>query len=90
MYEKLVKRLREAAGPAIDYPDTLYDDAADAIEERNRKIESLEAEREISPEAEYTIDKYADNLISDMEELIKGLKCEPRWIPVTERLPECE
>lgn len=33
MYDKLVNRLRKAAGPAIDFPDTLYDEAADAIEE---------------------------------------------------------
>lgn len=32
MYEKLVNRLRKASGPAIDFPDTLYDEAADAIE----------------------------------------------------------
>lgn len=40
MYDELVKRLREAAGPAIDYPDTLYDDAADAIEELSRRVEA--------------------------------------------------
>lgn len=39
MYEKLVKRLRKAAGPAIDFPDTLYDEAADAIEELSKLAE---------------------------------------------------
>lgn len=48
MYDKLVNRLRKAAGPAVDFPDTLYDEAADAIEELSK----------------------------------------PRWIPVTEGLPE--
>lgn len=33
IYKNLVNRLRKAAGPAIDFPDTLYDEAADAIEE---------------------------------------------------------
>ena len=41
MYEKMVERLRKAAGHAIDYPDTLYDDAADAFEELSREYESI-------------------------------------------------
>lgn len=64
--------------------------AADAIEELNHKIESLESKFEISPEAEYAIDKHADNLISHMEELIKGLKSKSCWIPVTEPPPETQ
>ena len=36
IYENLVNRLREAAGPAIDFPDTLYDEAAYAIEELSK------------------------------------------------------
>lgn len=32
IYENLANRLRKAAGPAIDFPDTLYDEAADAID----------------------------------------------------------
>lgn len=32
IYGNLVNRLRKAAGPAIDFPDTLYDEAADAID----------------------------------------------------------
>ena len=43
MYEKLVNRLRKAAGPAIDFPDTLYDEAADIIEELDREYESIAA-----------------------------------------------
>lgn len=40
MYEKLVNRLRKAAGPAIDFPDTLYDEAADAIENLSDVIQN--------------------------------------------------
>lgn len=88
MYDELVKRLRDKAG-GLDYDgwvDTAasLEEAADAIEKLSRKVEELEAMREISPEAEYAIDKHADNLIAHMDELIKGLKSEPRWIPVTE------
>lgn len=53
IYENLVNRLRKAAGPAIDFPDTLYDEAADAIEELQadekkflRNISTLEMENE--------------------------------------------
>ena len=63
-------------------------EAADAIEELTRKVESLEAMREISPEAEYAIDKHADSIISQMDELISELKSKPCWISVEERLPE--
>ena len=47
MYENLVGRLRRKAG-VEDFPDSIWDEAADAIEELSK----------------------------------------PRWIPVTERLPE--
>lgn len=89
MCKELVKRLRdyEETGLSAISP---YEagEAADAIEELSRKVEDLEAVHEISPEAEYAINKHADNLISHMEELISGLKDKPRWIPVTERLPK--
>lgn len=89
MYENLIKALRLC----VKYnkaTDALMNasQAADAIEELNHRIESLESEREISPEAEYAIDKHADNLISHMDELIKGLNSKPRWVSVKERLPD--
>lgn len=94
MYEALIKELRYLAKVYSICENTntkeyrLAVDAAYAIEELSRKIESLESMREITPEAEYAIDKHADNIISHMDELIRGLENEPRWIPVTERLPE--
>ena len=99
MLDELVKRLRycseEHSGCGVcELSDNcvlragLLLQAADAIEELIRKIESLESMREITPEAEYAIDKHADNIISHMEELIRGLENKPRWIPVSERPPE--
>ena len=32
IYENVVTRLRKAAGPAIDFPDTLYDEADFGVE----------------------------------------------------------
>ena len=86
MYEALISHLRECA--KLDPNENTFNEAADAIEELSRKIESLESMREITPEAKYAIDKHADNIISHMDELIRDLENEPRWIPVTERLPE--
>lgn len=51
MYEKLVNRLRKAAGPAIDFPDTLYDEAADAIEELSKRVPSVPHGRLIDADA---------------------------------------
>ncbi len=69
MYEKLVERLRKAAGPAIDFPDTLYDEAADAIDELDKLLDGVSADN--------------DSLCEKIERMQK-----PRWIPVTEQLPE--
>lgn len=48
MYENLVYRLRKAAGPALDFPDTLYDEAADAIEELNKRLSCVMTERDVA------------------------------------------
>lgn len=99
MHDELIKRLRDAAkiSEALvvllpqsegDATAKLYNEAANAIEELNRKVEDFESMREISPEAEYAINKHADNLISRLDKLISGLEDKPHWIPVTERLPE--
>lgn len=58
MYEKLVNRLRKASGPAIDFPDTLYDEAADSIEELNKRIDFL---MNCIYEAEDALDRGTDN-----------------------------
>lgn len=44
IYENLVNRLRKAAGPAIDFPDTLYDEAAYAIDELRRDLKDCQNE----------------------------------------------
>lgn len=91
MYEKLVKRLREL--PHLLFvqlhgnEDVVYQ-AADAIEELQKQVEDYECKLEISPEAEYAIDKHCNDIISRMDKLIKGLDDKPRWISVEERLPE--
>lgn len=87
MYEGLVKRLN-AYSAEHECHGGITAEAADAIEKLSRRVEDLEAMREISPETEYAIDKHADNLISHMEELISGLKDKPPWISVTEGLPK--
>lgn len=79
MYEELVKRLRLCCSVGNDlspykYRRKLMKEAADAIEELSKQVESLEAMREITPEVEYAIDHYAENLISHMEELISELQ----------------
>ena len=58
MYENMVTRLRKAAGPAIDFPDTLYDEAADVIEKLNKRIDFL---MNCIYEAEDALDRGADN-----------------------------
>lgn len=79
MYDELVKRLRTICPEDYVHPmDFAYGvqqamcEAADAIEELNRKVEELEAMREISPEAEYAINKHADNIISKLDKLINS------------------
>ena len=99
MYEELVKRLRHCSEEhsgcgTCELSDTcvlqtrLLLQAADVIEELNRKVEDLEAMREISPEAEYAINKHADSLISKLDKLINNSEDKPRWISVSERLPQ--
>lgn len=95
MYDELVKRLRTMSDwTGISFLDesenvrTNLSEAADAIEELNRKVEDFEAMREISPEAEYAINKHADNIISRLDKLINDSKEKPHWISVTEKLPE--
>lgn len=91
MYDELVKALRERAN-ALYNASRLYDSdaedaailykAADAIEELNRKVEDFEAMREISPEAEYAINKHADNLISKLDKLISDSEDKPREVKI--------
>ena len=96
MYDKQVTLFRycaeadctECAVAGCPGPQKFLQEAADVIEKLSQRVEDLEAMREISSEAEYAIDKHADNLISHMEELISGLKDKSHWISVTEGLPK--
>ncbi len=88
VYEELVKALRYAyktATESLSNPYRFcayYAAAADAIEELQKQVEDYECRLEISPEAEYAIDKHCNDIISRMDKLIKGLDDKPRWIPV--------
>lgn len=55
-----------------------------AIEDLSEQL----SEQEVTPEAEHFIDKYADRIMGELQELKGSIKDKPRWIPVTERLPE--
>lgn len=87
MYEELIENLRFNTRQVRQYDlMILLFHAADAIEKLNRKVEDFEAVREISPEAEYAINKHTDNLISKLDELISDSD-KSRWISVTKKLP---
>lgn len=77
MYEELVKRMRE---PCQYENCVLCQQAADAIEERDKYALSLQ--HEMMAEAESHI-ALVERLNKQIEELSKS-----RWIPVTERLPD--
>ena len=93
MYEELIKRLREYATEDQWVQTRIGDtfvEAADAIEELNRE------NKEIMFRANQ-LEAMNDSLIKDDEEQAKDVgywagrrDYEPKWIPVTERLPECE
>lgn len=86
MYEELMANLRNCVSDTGDCTGCPYQngykgtycmngliiEAANAIEELNRKVEDFESMREISPEAEYAINKHTDNLISKLDELINS------------------
>ena len=78
MREELIKRLREKAG-AFDYdgrPDIAcdYEQAADAIEELSTSAHN--------GEAAYSIMVSLTNYVEELKQKM------PRWIPMTERLPD--
>ena len=78
MYEELMKRLRETSmdfGEA-DHVSVMLLEAADAIEELSGLVGHYGGETGIKNLQEYA-NKYWDTLAKI-----------PRWIPVTERLPE--
>lgn len=72
MYEELVKRLRDRAKREDDY----YKHGGDIINEAADAIEELSREYESIAAS-----------LNESVELVRKLQ-QPRWIPVSERLPE--
>lgn len=88
MYEELVKRLREAPN---DWPDAdLHYEAADAIEELSKQIEAVQCvnigDMDCDSNQLCTCMGIVRKRLEELEEDTKR----PRWIPVTERLPDGE
>lgn len=72
MYDELIKRLRECTAE-MNGEKTLWHQAADAIEELQVVVDGLTAQT---------------NMVFEKTEGRTVIKFEPKWIPVTERLPE--
>jgi hypothetical protein len=79
MYDELVKQLRELAGEQMfDFERQPYLQAADAIEQLSKDLER-------SKEWEAFWEKEANEALKKFQTTVARM---PRWIPVTERLPE--
>ena len=78
MYDELVKRLRSHNGWALN---KTLDEAADAIEQ-------LSADLERSKEWEGFWKEQAEEAKGKLQQYALAVANKPRWIPVTERLPE--
>ena len=87
MYEELVKRLREAPN---DWPDAgLHYEAADAIEELSKLADAIPHVCECCVGCE--LEKKnggCDNAFVLSPKRAMQYLIKPRWIPVTERLPD--
>lgn len=78
MYDELIKRLRHDAKAIFGYVNEDLLKAADAIEELQKDLErSKDFEAFWQHEAEEALKKFQ-----------VAISNKPRWIPVTERLPE--
>ena len=75
MYDNLIKRLRRCASYDPRFVIQDCEDAADAIEELQVTVDGLTAQT---------------NMVFEKTEGRTVIKFEPKWIPVTERLPEDE
>ena len=91
MYDELIKSLRVCASSGLydsclkcprfeNGCDTLREDAADAIEHMQKTILRLENELGI----------YDDLPMVDQSMVLSKMEKTTQWIPVTERLPECD
>ena len=72
MYDELLKQLRECT-EEMNGEKTLWHQAADAIEELQVTVDGLTAQT---------------SMVFEKTEGRTVIKFEPKWIPVTERLPE--
>ena len=74
MYDELIKRLRTTKVVVFKAEDVnLLQEAADAIEELQDTVDGLAAQT---------------NMVLEETEGRTVIKFEPKWVPVTERLPE--
>lgn len=85
MYEKLVKRLRNLSGT-----DNIveFDEAADAIEELCRAADAIPHVCECCIGCEVESGCGCDRAFVLSPKRAREYLSKPRWIPVTERLPE--
>lgn len=99
MYDDLRGRLKELA--KIELHDDgmgVYRISAEGLEIIKGLAQAAEAaiedlseqlsEQEVTPEAGHFIDKYADRILSELQELKGSIKDKPRWTSVKERMPE--
>lgn len=73
MYDELIKRLRRCASYDPRFVIQDCEDAADAIEELQTVVDGLTTQT---------------NMVFEKTEGRTVIKFEPKWIPVTERLPD--
>ncbi len=105
MYDELIKRLREKAG-AFDYDGRPgiacdYEQAADAVEDLSKQILEMGQvgkflldvhkinSKMVDPESIPTDSEWWSHYKA-LRRILLELLYLPRWIPVTERLPECD
>ena len=85
MYEVLIAHLRECA--KLDASNNTYTEAADAIEELSRAADAIPHVCECCIGCEVESGG-CDNAFVLSPKRAKEYLSKPRWIPVTERLPE--
>lgn len=99
MYDELIKSLRQCAEAScagcknklveIGCRGKLQREAADAIEERDKHILTLQHEMMAEAESHTALVERLSKQNKKLEEVVKtALDFIPCWIPVTERLPE--
>lgn len=87
MYEETIKELRDYASTRKGEIAELTKGAADAMEHLNNLCMDLQGELKRTWD-NYKQEKVLREQLNDG--LIKAFERIPQWVPVTERLPECE